>query len=230
MSGRFAVMPPSQFAASSTRGRISSTGSTAAIFARGSTVVRSRVRNDTSASGSASAGSSPPPRPPRRLREHLLRVEGRNTGREFRYRQRKISGDADEGAHAHDLAVAATAGRGGNPNDLARSVGFTGRRQPIVLAGGISRAFRTAGGNAAQRCLHPLRDGGKIAFAVERCKYGAAHQGRAAQARQDGGAEPLHRHAPAIDQAAVLAIDGQRLLIAEIDVLGLEARTKWSSL
>ncbi len=44
-----------QLAASRTRPSTSSSGSTAAIFARGSTVARSRVKNETSASGSVPA-------------------------------------------------------------------------------------------------------------------------------------------------------------------------------
>ena len=53
----FCPTPPSQFAASRTRARISSSGAAAASFARGRTVVRSRVKNETSASGSAPASA-----------------------------------------------------------------------------------------------------------------------------------------------------------------------------
>ena len=78
------------------------------------------------------------------------------------------------------------------------------RRWLLDSVGGGSRsdlravAARSLG--AAQRELHALGNGGEIALAVERRKNGAAHESRAAQTGQDCAAEPLHRHAAAIDE------------------------------
>ena len=199
---------------------------TAAIFARGRTLSRSRVKNETSASGSAPAASSALAGSALGLGEHLLRIERRNVGGELGHRERQIARDANEGTHAHDLAVAAAAGRGGHPDDLARGVGLAGRRQAIGLAGHVGDAIGDAADGAAQRGFHPLRHGGEIGLAIERGKNGAAHQGRAAKTGENGAAEPLHRDAAAVDQPARLAVDRQRRLVAEIDALGLQARTK----
>ena len=69
---------------------------------------------------------------------------------------------------------------------------------------------------AAERVLDPLRDGCEIGFAIERSKYGAAHQSRAADAGQNRAGKPLHRNATAIDNATGAAIDRERRLIAEV--------------
>ena len=217
---RVARALPVQLAASRTRASTSSIGTTAAILARGSTVARSRVTNETSASISASGASSVPRGAgDGGFREqHLLRIEGRDIGGQFGDREREIAGDAHEGTHAHDLAVA-DAARGGNANDAAQAVELGG-----TAAAGRScarlRPVADAAERAAQRDLHAFRHGGEIGLAVERRENGAAHESRAAKTGQDRAAEPLHRDAAAIDESGVFAVDRQRRLVAEIDVLG----------
>ena len=173
--------------------------------------MRSRVKNETSASGSAPAIVGGGARGCVR-REHLLRVEARDVGGQFGHRERKIAGHAHERAHAHDLAVVGAARRGGHADDLARGVGFAGRRQPVGLAGRVGPAVGDVAGGAAQRGLDAFRHGREIGLAVERRENGAAHQGRAAKAGQDRAAEPLDGDAAAIDQIAGLAVDRQRRL------------------
>ena len=138
-------------------------------------------------------------------------------------RERQIAGDAHERAHAHDFAVADAA--------CVVETRMTWRAALVSPGGGSRSVLRGAGGavgdradGAAQRGFDALRHGGEIGLAVERRKNGAAHESRAAQTGQDGAAEPLHRDAAAVDQAAGLAVDGQRRLVAEIDLLGLQAQ------
>ena len=181
--------------------------------------------NETSASGSAPAASSAEAAGVARLASIFCALNGRNAGGQLRHRERQIAGDPNERAHAHDLAVAAAAAGVGNADDLARGIGFAGRRQPVGLARRIGHAIGDAADRAAQRCFDALRHGGEIGLAVERCENGAAHEGSAAKTGQDRAAEPLDRDAAAVDQAAGLAVDGQRRLVAEIDVLGLQARS-----
>ena len=76
------------------------------------------------------------------------------------------------------------------------------RRAAAGRSCGCRRACRRARRWRRAACFDPLRDGGEIGLAVERRKNGAAHQGRAAKAGQDRAAEPLHRDAAAIDDAA----------------------------
>src|SRR5262249_4647180 len=64
---------------------------------------------------------------------------------------------------------------------------------------------------------------------IKRRENGAAHEGRTAQAGENGAAEPLHRDATTVDQPRALAVDRQRRLVAEIDALGLQARTDCSA-
>src|SRR5262249_8562716 len=71
--------------------------------------------------------------------------------------------------------------------------------------------------------LPPLRHGREIGLAVKRCENGAAHESCAAKAGQDGACEPLDGDAAAIDHAALFAVDRQRRLVAEINVLGLDS-------
>ena len=219
VSGRGGVLPV-QLAASRTRTSTSSIDSTAAILARGSTA--GEVGGDEGDLGvdfgvGRVVGRRRAGRGFGRL--HAQRIEGRDVGGEFGGREREIAGDAHEGADAHDLAIADTAGLG-VANDPALGVRFAGRRQAVGLARGGGGAVA----GAAQRKLHALGHGGEIALAVERRKNGAAHEGRAAQTGQDCAAEPLYRHAAAIDEIAGLAVDGQRRLMAEVDMIGLATR------
>ena len=95
------------------------------------------------------------------------------------------------------------------------------------LTGGSRSALRAVAARslgAAQRELHALGNGGEIALAVERRENGAAHESRAAQTGQDCSAEPLHRHAAAIDEIVGFAVNRQRRLMAEVDVIGLATR------
>ena len=80
-----------------------------------------------------------------------------------------------------------------------------GRRS--ALAGRIGDAIGDAGDGAAQRRFHALRHGGEVGLAIECGENGAAHQGRAAKTGEDRAAEPLHRDAAAVHQAALLAVD-----------------------
>ena len=48
----------------------------------------------------------------------------------------------------------------------------------------------------------------------------------AAKAGEDCAAEPLHRYPAPVHQCGILAVDRQRRLVAEVDVVGLEARTR----
>src|SRR4029077_14372056 len=77
----------------------------------------------------------------------------------------------------------------------------------------------------SQGSFHTLRHGGEVGLAIEGCKNGPAHEGGAAKAGEDDAAEPLHRNAAAIHQPGALAVDRQRRLVAEIDLLGLQTRT-----
>ena len=86
------------------------------------------------------------------------------------------------------------------------------------------RAVAARSLGAAQRELHALGHGGEIALAVERRKNGAAHESRAAQTGQDCPAEPLYRYATAIDEIAGFTVNGQRRLMAEVDMIGLATR------
>ncbi len=160
------------------------------------------------------------------LRQHLLRVERWDIGGQLGDRQREVAGDAHERPHPHDLAVAAAAHGGGFTDDLAGRVGLAGRRQAVGLARDIGDAVDHAGHGLTQGCFHAFRHGREVGFAIKRSEHGAAHQRGAAQTREDRAAEPLHRDAAAIDQCGILAVDGQRRLVAEIDVLGLQARTE----
>ena len=65
---------------------------------------KSQVTKETSASGSAAVGASSAFATP--SVKQLLRIERRNVGGQFRKRQRKIAGDAHEGARAHEFALA----------------------------------------------------------------------------------------------------------------------------
>ncbi len=154
------------------------------------------------------------------FRQHLLRVEGRDVGRQLRQRHCEVAGDPHEGAYPHELAIAHM-GRGADPNDLAVGVDLAGRRQPIALAQ-RGDVIRQVADRAAQRDLDPLRHGGEIGLPVERCENGAAHESSAAKTGQDGAAEPLDRDPAAVDRATRLAIYGKRRLVAEIQALGVE--------
>ena len=77
--------------------------------------------------------------------------------------------------------------------------------------------------------LYALGHGGEVGLAVEGRENGAAHQGGAAQAGENGAAEPLDGDAVAVHQAAALAVDRQRRLVAEIDALGLPARSTYAA-
>ena len=101
-------------------------------------------------------------------------------------------------------------------------IGLAGRRQAVALARRVGQAIGDAADRAAQRGFDALRHGGEIGLAVERCENGAAHESGAAKTGEDGAAEPLHRDPAAVDQAGGLAVDRQRRLVAEIDVLGLQ--------
>ena len=70
---------------------------------------------------------------------------------------------------------------------------------------------------AAQGPLDAFGNLGKGHFAVKRGENGAADESRAAQARQDGAAEPLYGNAAAVDHRGLGAVNGKRRLMAEID-------------
>ena len=215
---------PVQLAASRTRARTSSIGSTAAIFARGSTLARSRGDERHLGVGLGAGGSRRRGRAGASdLREHLLRVEGGMLAESSDTDSDRLPATRMNG-RTRTISRLPTPPGGGDANDLARGVGLAGRRQAIGLAR-VGARSGGAGRRAAQRGFHPLRNGGEVGLAVERRENGAAHEGRAAQAGQDRAAEPLHRDAAAVDQPAALAVDGQRRLVAEIDVLGLQARS-----
>ena len=180
------------------------------------------MKNDTSASGSVPAASSAATAAASDGVSIFCALNGGMLAESSDTRERKVAGHPHERAHAHDLAVVGAAHGGGNRNDLARAGGFAGRRQAIGLARGIGDPLADAADGAAQRGFHALRHGSEIGLAVERRENGAAHEGRAAQTGQNGAAEPLHGDAAAVDQAGGLAVDRQRRLVAEIDVLGLE--------
>src|SRR4029079_11188268 len=76
-----------------------------------------------------------------------------------------------------------------------------------------------------QCALDALGDAGVIGLTVKRRKNGAAHQGCAADARQNRAGKPLHRDATTIDDAAGAAVDRKRRLVAEIDALGVGSRS-----
>ena len=99
-----------------------------------------------------------------------------------------------------------------------------GRRSALRVD--VGHAIDDAADGAAQRGFHALGHGGEVGFAVERREDGAAHERGAAQAGENGAAEPLYGDAVAVHQAAALAVDGQRRFVAEIDALGLPARSK----
>ena len=225
MIGRLTL--PVHSAASRTCAITSSSGTAAATFTRGSTPTRSRVTNDTSASGSA------PGRIVRRDRvaaavvhQEPRRIELRHVGGELRDRQREVRGDAHERAHAHDFAVAGRAwwSRCGSPGArrwFRRSAGS------LSLLRGHGGDALVAGQRAAQRRLDPLGQRREIGLAVERDKDGAAHQRGAAQAGQDRAGEPLDGDAAAVDQAGRRAIDQQWRFVAEIDRLCGCSQTIW---
>ena len=127
-------------------------------------------------------------------------------------RQREIAGDANERPHPHDSRLPTRLVAVSRMTWLL--AWFRRRRQPVPCgAANLSpsrrrrRAARygTCSGTVA-KLVWPSSD-----------ENGAAHQGRAAQAGQDRAGKPLYRDAPAIDQAAALAIDRKRRLIAELD-------------
>ena len=84
-----------------------------------------------------------------------------------------------------------------------------------------------AGERAAQRGFDALRNGGEIRLAVERDIDGAAHQGCAAKAGENGAGKPLNGDAAAIDDASVRTVDEQRRLVAEINRLRRSTLTIW---
>jgi len=149
---------------------------------------------------------------------HPHRVEGGDVGGQFGGRQSEIAGDAHEGADANDLAVADAAGLSVT-DDAPLRVRLARRRQAVGFASGRRPVAR-----AAQRELHALGNGGEIALPVQRRENGAAHESRAAQTGQNCAAEPLHRYAPAIDEVAGFPVNGQRRLMAEVDMIGLAVR------
>ena len=155
-----------------------------------------------------------------RFRQHLLRIERRDIGRQLGQRHGEVAGDPHERAHPHQLAVAHMGG-GAHPDDLAVGIGLAGRRQPVALAQ-RGDVIREVADRAAQRDLDPLRHGREIGLAVERCENGAAHESSAAKTRQDGPAEPLDRNPAAVDLAMGLAVHGKRRLVAEVQALGIE--------
>jgi len=65
-----------------------------------------------------------------------------------------------------------------------------------------------------------LRHLGEGGFAVEGRKNGAADQGCAAKASQNGAAEPLHGDAAAVDHGGFGAVHRQWRFVAEIDRRG----------
>jgi hypothetical protein len=80
-----------------------------------------------------------------------------------------------------------------------------------VQAGG----FVVGAERAAQRA--DLGDLGESHFAIQRRKNGAADQGCAAQASQDGAAKPLHGDTAAVDYRGLGAVDGKRRLVTEVN-------------
>ena len=152
--------------------------------------------------------------------QHTLGVVSRDFGAEIAGRQRQIARDANIGPHPHDVAVA-DAGDGGDPDHILGGGGIARRRQAIALV----QAGRAVVGaeRAAERAFHPFRHLGKGHLAVQRRENGAANQGRAAQAGQNGSAEPLHRDAAAVDHRSLGAVDGKRRLVPEIDHADLTA-------
>ena len=197
---------------------ISSSGTTAAIFAFGRTVARSLVTNETSASGSTASGlfgsSAAAWGGGADIGQHALGVERRDLGGEVAGRHRQIAGDPDERPHPHHVAVA-DAGDGRDPHHVARGGRFARRRQAVALVqgGGLVVGAECA----AQRAFDAFRHLGEGHFAVERRENGAADQSCAAQTGQDRAAEPLNGDAAAIDNRGLGAIDGKRRLVAEIN-------------
>src|SRR5262249_28162269 len=126
----------------------------------------------------------------------------------------QIAGDADEGPHAHDVAVADT-GRSRDADDVARGRGFARRRQAVALV--QARGLVVGAKAAAQHAFDALGDLGEGHSADERRKNGAANESCAAQTRQDGAAEPLYRDAAAVDHRGLGAVNRKRRLVAEID-------------
>ncbi len=222
----FLPAPPSQFAASRTRASTSSSDTTAAIFARGRT--RGEVAGEErhfrvglGAGGILGGGRRPVP-----ARSIFCALKGGMLADSSETESDRLPATRMNGRTRTISRLPLPRRRGGHANDLARGIGLAGRRQPIGLARRIGDAVGDAADGAAQRRFDALRHGGEIGLAVERCENGAAHESGAAKTGQDGAAEPLDRDAAAVHQAAVLAVDGQRRLVAEIDVLGLQARSK----
>ena len=146
--------------------------------------------------------------------QHALRIEWRDLRGQVARSHRQVAGDAHERTHPHHVTVA-DAGHGRDAHDIARGGRLARRRQAVALVqadGAIIGAEC-----AAQRAFDALRHPGKGHFAVERRKNGAADEGRAAQAGQDGAAEPLYGHAAAVDHRGFRAVDRKRGLVAEID-------------
>jgi hypothetical protein len=123
-----------------------------------------------------------------------------------------VSSDVER-ADPHDLALAGAAARRRNADHLAGGIDFAGGRQAVALAGGHPLLSE----RSAQGRLHALRNGGEMGLAVERGENGATHQGRAAQAGQDGAREPLYGDAPAIDVGVSAAVDRQGWFVAEVE-------------
>ncbi len=147
---------------------------------------RSRVTKETSASGSAAALSAVGVSAAPDFRQHLLRIERWHVARRFRSPTWKdCRPRARRGARArargcrHALVVETRmiwrTTLGSITAEACRS---------CVRRGVADRAHR-----AAQGGLDALWHGGEIGLAVERCENGAAHQGSAAESRQDRSRE-----------------------------------------
>ena len=124
-----------------------------------------------------------------------------------------------------------TAGSRGHPSSRGRHRVVPVRRDAVVGAlaephdGAAEDAgAQHAGERAAQRGLDALGHRGEVGLAVERRENGAAHESRAAHARQDRAGKPLRRDAAAIDHAAIAAVHRKRGLVAEIHDLGFHTR------
>lgn len=75
----------------------------------------------------------------------------------------------------------------------------------------------TASERAAKPAFDTLGHLRKSGLTVERRKNGAADESRAAQARQDGAAEPLHGDAAAIDDGGFGSVRRKRWFMTEVD-------------
>ena len=151
-------------------------------------------------------------------------IEARDVGGEFRYRERQISRDAHERPHPHDLAVVGAAARRRHPDDLARGVGLRRRRHPVGLAGDC-RSDRIA---VAGRATQPSTRSGMVAKLVSPSSAANTAPLMRAAPHRPVRIVPLNHWTETRRRSTRLpdwpSTDSGGF-VAEIDVLGIRART-----